>query len=416
MSPSESGRSEGIAMQLFADPLQDEFASWALGFAPFGGADVGEIVAIADRVKPGDDDSFFKEWSKAAAIHLDAAETAESQGRRHTAYEEGLQASCLYGPAMHIVYGAPVDPRMQAAFAAYSRAFALAMRMRADPAEPMEIPLDGKSMSAFFVPATGVQSGERRPLVIMTNGYDASMSDMYLAMAVSATQRGYHCLLFDGPGQGSMLVEQGVPLRADWENVVKPVVDAVLARDDVDPDRIALQGWSLGGYLAPRAASGEPRFAALIADPCSSGMSSGFPAFGKMLGLSDEATAALPTLSDADSTKAMDIIEADRNLRWTVVQRGFWVGGVGSFQEFLRSFVPFTMEGRYDSIRCPTLLTQAEADPLGKGTDAFNAELSCPVTLIEFTSAEGAGDHCELLNRSLANRRIYDWLEKTLAD
>ena len=34
-----------------------------------------------------------------------------------------------------------------------------------------------------------------------------------------------------------------------------------------DPARIALAGWSFGGYLAPRAAAGEPRLAALIADP-----------------------------------------------------------------------------------------------------------------------------------------------------
>jgi hypothetical protein len=31
-----------------------------------------------------------------------------------------------------------------------------------------------------------------------------------------------------------------------------------------------------------------------------------------------------------------------------------------------------------------------------------------------FTDAEGAGMHCETLNRSLANRRILDWLDDTL--
>jgi hypothetical protein len=31
-----------------------------------------------------------------------------------------------------------------------------------------------------------------------------------------------------------------------------------------------------------------------------------------------------------------------------------------------------------------------------------------------FTDAEGAGMHCEVLNRSLANRRILDWLDDTL--
>ena len=28
---------------MFPDPVHDEFAGWAPGFAPYGGADVGEI-------------------------------------------------------------------------------------------------------------------------------------------------------------------------------------------------------------------------------------------------------------------------------------------------------------------------------------------------------------------------------------
>ena len=56
-------------------------------------------------------------------------------------------------------------------------------------------------------------------------------------------------------------------MRPDWENVVGPVVDYALTRPEVDPERIALMGWSFGGYLAPRAASAEHRLAACIADP-----------------------------------------------------------------------------------------------------------------------------------------------------
>lgn len=56
-------------------------------------------------------------------------------------------------------------------------------------------------------------------------------------------------------------------MRPDWEHVVTPVVDYARSRSEVDPDQIALIGWSFGGYLAPRAASGEHRLAACIADP-----------------------------------------------------------------------------------------------------------------------------------------------------
>ena len=63
---------------------------------------------------------------------------------------------------------------------------------------------------------------------------------------------------------------------------------------------------------------------------------------------------------------------------------------------------------------CPTLLTSAENDPLAAGAQAFFDALRCPKDLIRFTAAEGAGDHCEMGNRSLLNRRVLDWLDTVL--
>lgn len=54
-----------------------------------------------------------------------------------------------------------------------------------------------------------------------------------------------------GPGQGEMLYEQRIPLRPDWEKVIAAVVDYAVEQPIVDPERIALSGWSLGGHLAP---------------------------------------------------------------------------------------------------------------------------------------------------------------------
>jgi len=43
---------------------------------------------------------------------------------------------------------------------------------------------------------------------------------------VAALRDGYHVVLFDGPDHGELLIDEGLPLRHDWEKVVKPVVDA----------------------------------------------------------------------------------------------------------------------------------------------------------------------------------------------
>jgi hypothetical protein len=55
---------------------------------------------------------------------------------------------------------------------------------------------------------------------------------------------GYHALLFDGPGQGAMLYESNIPLRADWETVVGAVVDFALTLPQVYPEKLIISGWN----------------------------------------------------------------------------------------------------------------------------------------------------------------------------
>ena len=190
-------------------------------------------------------------------------------------------------------------------------------------------------MPAYLIPAVGYETAVR-PLLICTNGYDAAITDIFFASAVAATARGYHCLIFDGPGQGEMLIEHGMTLRPDWETVIKAVVDFALTLSVVDPARIALSGWSLGGYLAPRAASGEHRLAACIADPGLWSVASGLRAFCEKLGVPAEAAANPADIEQPLLDKMWQAITGDRKLRWTIIQRGFWVNGVENLREFLR--------------------------------------------------------------------------------
>jgi cephalosporin-C deacetylase-like acetyl esterase len=53
----------------------------------------------------------------------------------------------------------------------------------------------------------------------------------------------------------------------DWEKVVSTVIDFIPStKKEVDPQRISLIGYSMGRYLAPRAAAFDDRIAACIAD------------------------------------------------------------------------------------------------------------------------------------------------------
>jgi len=405
---------EDVIGLIFKDPIHDEFATWALSFASHGGAEVGEVVAIATAAgDDADDGAFFAAWSAMADRLAAEGATALAQGRRWSARECLLHAACYYAMAYHPLFGEPVDPRLRAAFGKQMAAFDKAMELFDPPVERLSIPFEGRVLPGYLIRAEGAGTATR-PLLVATNGYDASMTEMFFGIGVAAARRGYHCLLFDGPGQGKPLIEDGLHLRPDWETVVAAVLDVALGLPGVDPTRVAIEGWSLGGYLAPRAASGEPRLAACIADPGSWGIRSGMRGLGIALGLGEAAAEALPAADEATLRHMTQAIEADRKLRWSVVQRGYWVHGVGTLSEYLHAAVEFTLEGRVEKIRCPTLMTAAERDPLARGAQALFEALTCPKELLRFTAAEGAGEHCEILNRSLLHRRVFGWLDSVL--
>ena len=109
------------------------------------------------------------------------------------------------------------------------------------------------------------------------------------------------------------------------------------------------------------------------------------------------------------------MIKGNKELNWKIVRRGFWANGVANLLDYLKEAERFTMRGRAEMIRCPTLITAAENDPLAIGAQTLFDAMTCPKTLVRFTAAEGAGDHCEMMNRSLVNRTVLDWLDEVLA-
>ncbi len=397
---------------LFRNELHEDFGSWPIAYIPYGGADFGEIRAVAEAVGDGDHAAFYEAWVSAGDRLKGEAEAALSGGHKVSARELYLRASVFYAASYHPLYAAPVDPRLLSAFRKQTDALETGLALSAPTIESLAIPLGETPMPGYFIPAHGLEH-EVRPLVIFNNGYDCTITDTYFACAVAASRRGYHSLLFDGPGQGAMLYEHGIPLRPDWDVVIRAVVDFAVNYPLVDPDRIALSGWSLGGFLAPRGAAGEPRIAALIADPGTWGIADGFrKIIVQKFGVPAEAAADLGAL-DQTLLDTMDaFIRNNPVLNWKVVQRGFWVHGVDNLRAYLASAELFTMRGHAEHIQCPTLITQAENDGLAADAGFFFDTLRCSKTLLRFTAEEGADGHCEMKNRSLLNRRVLDWLDE----
>src|SRR5207248_8766871 len=101
------------------------------------------------------------------------------------------------------------------------------------------------------------------PLAILLRGLDACKEELH-AWSNAFVRRGMATLALDGPGQGEAAFT--LPVRPDWETVIGAVLDALAGRPDVDAGRVGVVGQSLGAYYAARAASGEPRLKACIAN------------------------------------------------------------------------------------------------------------------------------------------------------
>ena len=247
----------------FDNPECDGQFLRALDYAPLG-AQIGEAWAIAAQIQPGNAASWYNAWSSFADRLYKLGVEACAVGHRVSARNAFLRASNYYRTAYIFMFGVPVDPRVIEAYEKQTTAFQQAARLFEQPIEILKIPYEGTTLPGYFIKPDASETP--RKTLLCTAGYDGTCEELFFIIARGALERGYNILMFDGPGQGGALVIQKLPMRADWEKVVTPVVDYLLTRPDVDSARIALYGGSFGGYLAPRAVAFEHRLAACIAD------------------------------------------------------------------------------------------------------------------------------------------------------
>jgi len=391
------------------DPLLDFQVLRAAGSAPYGGADIGECIATARRVKPGDLDNWYAEWVATAEASAALAARAETSGDRETARLAYLRASTYYRTAGIVLLRPPLDPRLQDSNAKQTELFRRAGALMNRPPEALEIPYEQVSLPGYFFRAA--DDAERRATVILTGGYDSTVEEMYLTNGAAALARGYNVLAFDGPGQGGALIQRHLTLRPDWENVIRPVVDYALTRPDVDPHRIALIGPSLGAHLAPRGASEEHRLAACIAD-C--GAFDLHAAFLRRLPSPLAAGVRRRSRTGEQALRALlGFLIAKPTAGWAL-RRGLLVHGVEDPIDLVASLRAFTLAGRAERITCPTWVCSAEGDEISESAPELFAALTCEKEYVRFTAAEGAGDHCEAGARTLYHARSFNWLDQRL--
>ncbi|WP_247895542.1 hypothetical protein [Azospirillum sp. TSH58] len=125
---------------LFRDALHEDFGTWPVAYIPYGGADFGEIRAVAEAIGDGDDGAYYDAWTAAGDRLAHEADAALAKGRKATARALYLRASAFYNASFHPLYGAPVDPRLIAAFRKGTAALDKGLSLGPRPAIPLAIP------------------------------------------------------------------------------------------------------------------------------------------------------------------------------------------------------------------------------------------------------------------------------------
>ena len=193
-----------------------------LGFTYYGGADLGEMMATAGKIKEGDFESWFTEWDKVGRRVLSRADAGLAAGHLESAREGYLRASTYFRTAEFYLHGNPADPRILSESRASQKAYAEAARLAGPTWEPVRIPYEGTTLPGYFYKVDN--SGKPRPTLIFHGGFDSSVEELFFFGGAAAVRRGYNCLTFDGPGQGAPMREQKLLFRYDWEAVVTPAV------------------------------------------------------------------------------------------------------------------------------------------------------------------------------------------------
>lgn len=230
-------------------------ANWAPRFTTNGVA-VADFERVAGTVDRWAD--WCAAWSDIGAEHEHLARDAASEGRHRSAGQHFVQAAvCYHFGKFLFVHDAA---QMRTAHAAAVRCLDEALPHLDPPGRRVEIPYEGaRLVGVLRLPTTGAGP---HPVVVMIPGLDSTKEEFRSTEALFL-ERGVGTFSVDGPGQGE--AEYDLPLRGDWETPGRVVLDAVAAQAGVDANRLAVWGVSLGGYYAPRVASGDDRVHACVA-------------------------------------------------------------------------------------------------------------------------------------------------------
>lgn len=404
---------------MFKDPVFSEELKRVLGHTATGGADIGECIATASRIKDSDFNGWYTEWRALADRIALIGDKAVRENNSYSAYQAYLRASNYYRAAFFFLRDNLSDPRLHELLTRQTECFQRAMSLAPGyTCTAIEIPHGEKFLPGYWYRPSSQRFTETHcPALIITHSYESTAEEMHLG-AVGAVARGYACITFDGPGQGRALIERSMALQPDWNTVISSVVDFMATLPGIMQEKIALMGRGFGGYLAAQAASEELRVAALITNPGmfdlgeqATGMLKALPVAVQQAFFSQERQDAKKNLVDSFF---YGVFSTNRHREFFFKSR-MYAHGLTSPYEYLHQLYSYTLKDCVQKISCPTAVIDTVVGSSSQGqARLLMQKLTCPTTAILFSAEEGAGQYCQFLAPQLFEQRTFDWLTATL--
>ncbi len=412
-------------VSFFTNATMEFQALFAFGSVAYGAGQFGEVLTVVNQVQAAGPtfQSYYDSFVAMAKTVAALADRELKAGHRASALSAYLRAAQYFDQALYFVLGTKTPSAEPTVYAAMQRQWNLATQLMDQPVERVAIPYGRTTLPAYFLRGSG--SNTAKPTVIVNNGSDAQNLDTYVYGGAAAVERGWNAVVFEGPGQGSMLFERQIPFRPDWEKVITPIVDWLRQRPDVDNKRIALTGWSEGGELVARAAAFEPRLAAVVSDP---GFTDVWAAWPDTIRSIFATTATKTQVNGTWQQGYIPALDATATLKFTVVKRAEIYGRsylqaaragkvFTDMWSFGHTLMQFDATGVLHRIEMPYLVNQYELDaldPAGDPETLYHGLGSKRKKLHTFTVAQGAEYHCAPMAPQTRNQVVYDWLGTVL--
>jgi pimeloyl-ACP methyl ester carboxylesterase len=397
--------------------LKDHEADWmlqrTLAYMNVNAAEIGEVRTIAQQINIRDPESWPTAWSEMAALVESHGERALADGDLVAARQAFLRASNYFRAAE---YGCvPSHARFEELWERSVAAFRKAAVLFDPPVEAIEVPFEGVPLPGYFWRPDDTDTP--RPTLMVAGGNDDTIEEDFCIIGPAAVTRGYNFFTFSYPGhRNAVHTDPSQVKRPDYEVPFAAALDVLQQLPGVD-ERIALMGFSGGGYVAPRVAMHDERIVAVIAN-------------NPMTDYARVAEALLGPL--------IRRVPA-RLLRWAIrrklernpmirayMEYGLWTAGHHdmSLYDWLTDpdaqahWAKFTIADDLERITCPalSLVGAGEGEEMLAQTREYHRGIGSQRKQMHIFTLEedGSYDHCMLDNHSRMQQVTFAWLDDTL--